>query len=91
MRFGDAFTIRCNDSVQTVQKVSKCPTNLTAYEMAAAKKNCSALAPTECESFQYHCVLSEDLKYLVEVCAPSFYIIGRFKHKELGPRNWPCC
>nr|XP_022288226.1 uncharacterized protein LOC111100543 isoform X2 [Crassostrea virginica] len=76
MRFGDAFTIRCNDSVQTVQRVSKCPTNLTAYETAAAKKNCSALAPTECESFQYHCVLSEDLKYLVEVCAPSFYIIG---------------
>ncbi|XP_078316895.1 uncharacterized protein LOC111100072 [Crassostrea virginica] len=77
VRFGDAFTIPCNASVQTLQRVSECPTNLTAYKMAATKKNCSALAPAECKSFEYHCVLSEDLKYLVEVCAPSLYIIDR--------------
>ena len=77
MRIGNAFTIPCNASVQTMQKVLECPTNLSAHEIAAIKKNCSALAPSECKSFQYHCVLSEDLKYLVEVCAPSFYIIGK--------------
>ncbi|XP_078323059.1 uncharacterized protein LOC144622286 isoform X2 [Crassostrea virginica] len=74
----NAFTIPCNASLQTLQKVSECPMNLTSYQTAARKKNCSSSYSdvAKCDSFQYHCVLSEDLEYLVEVCAPSFYIIG---------------
>lgn len=73
----EAFTRPCNVSQQTVTPVSKCPTNLSSYETAAQNKNCSFLAEEAhgCEPLQYHCVLSEDLKYAIEVCAPSINII----------------
>lgn len=72
-----AFTKPCNVSLQTVQFVSKCPTNQTSYEIAARNKNCSSLLREVpgCDSIQYHCVLSEDLQNAVEVCAPSINII----------------
>lgn len=55
-----------------------CPSDISAYEEAVQKKNCSSLAPDTqtCQSFQYHCVLSDDLKNAIEVCAPSMLIIG---------------
>lgn len=73
----EAFTRPCNVSQQTVTPVSKCPTNLSSYETAAQNKNCSFLAEEAlgCEPLHYHCVLSEDLKYAIEVCAPSINII----------------
>lgn len=73
----EAFTRPCNVSQQTVTLVSKCPTNLSSYETAAKNKNCSLFAEEAkgCKPLQYHCVLSEDLKYAIEVCAPSIYII----------------
>lgn len=69
-------------SQQTVTPVPKCPTNLSSYETAAKNKNCSFLAEEAqgCEPLQYHCVLSEDLKYAIEVCAPSIYIIGKYSY-----------
>lgn len=70
-------------SISTVRRVSMCPSNIPAYIEAAKKMNCSSLAPDAeiCHSFEYHCVLSDDLKYAVEVCAPSIHIIGRYyKH-----------
>lgn len=72
-----AFTKPCNVSLQTVQFVSKCPTNQSSYEIAARNKNCSSLLREVqgCDSIQYHCVLSEDLQNAVEVCAPSINII----------------
>lgn len=74
----DAFIIPCMASNSTVRRVSMCPSNITAYIEAAKKKNCSSLSPDaeRCHSFQYHCVLSDDLKYAVEVCAPPIVIIG---------------
>lgn len=74
----DAFILSCNASLQTVRRVTKCPSNISAYEEAEEKKNCSSLAPDAqtCQSFQYHCVLSDDLNYAIEVCAPSMYIVG---------------
>lgn len=74
----DAFIVSCNASLQTVTRVTMCPSDLSAYEKAVRKKNCSSLAPDiqTCQSFQYHCVLSDDLKYAIEVCAPSMIIIG---------------
>lgn len=72
-----AFTKPCNVSLQTIQFVSKCPTNQSSYEIAAMNKNCSSLLREVpgCDSIQYHCVLSEDLQNAVEVCAPSINII----------------
>lgn len=66
-------------SISTVRRVSMCPSNIPAYIEAAKKMNCSSLAPDadRCRSLEYHCVLSDDLKYAVEVCAQSIYIIGR--------------
>lgn len=74
----DAFIVSCNASLQTVTRVTMCPSDLSAYEKAVRKKNCSSLAPDiqTCQSFQYHCVLSDDLQYAIEVCAPSMIIIG---------------
>nr|XP_022286623.1 uncharacterized protein LOC111099587 isoform X2 [Crassostrea virginica] len=73
----DSFTRPCNASLQTVQRVSECPINHSSYEKAVKRKNCSAQASTvKCHSFQYHCVLSDKMDYLVEVCAPSLNVIG---------------
>ncbi|XP_078320401.1 heat shock 70 kDa protein 12A-like [Crassostrea virginica] len=76
--FVDSFIERCNASLLTVKHVSECPTDLTSYERAAKQMNCQNLAIdfTKCKRFQYHCVLSEDLTSLVEVCAPSIGIVG---------------
>lgn len=74
----DAFTKPCNSSVQTVKSVKTCPSSGSSYKKAAKEKNCSSLAGEahECQSFEYHCVLSDDRKYAIEVCAPSIYIVG---------------
>nr|XP_022303932.1 heat shock 70 kDa protein 12A-like isoform X2 [Crassostrea virginica] len=76
--FVDSFTERCNASLLTVKHVSECPTDLTSYERSAKQMNCQNLPInfTNCKRFEYHCVLSEDLTSLVEVCAPSIGIVG---------------
>lgn len=62
----------------TVTRVEMCPTNMSAYEEAAKKKNCLKIAEAQtCKSFEYHCVLNDYLNYAIEVCAPSLLIIGR--------------
>lgn len=74
----DAFTIPCEASLKTVKRVTRCPSDSITYDEAVKAKNCSAVAAEAqaCSSFEYHCVLSEDYEYAVEVCAPSFLIIG---------------
>lgn len=74
----DAYTKACNSSVQTVKRVETCPSSVSSYKKAAKEKNCSSLAgkALECQSFEYHCVLSDDRKYAIEVCAPSINIVG---------------
>lgn len=76
----DAFTKPCNASLQTLRFVSKCPNDRASFETASNQKNCTAFDTHGqiCQSFQYHCVLSDDLKRIVEDCAPSIYIIGKY-------------
>lgn len=71
----DAFTKPCNASLQTLNFVSKCPED--KVETASKQKNCTAFNThgKNCQPLQYHCVLSDDLKHIVEVCAPSINII----------------
>lgn len=85
----EAYRDSCNMSVATISVVSECPTNVSSYKEAVRNKNCSSLAADarHCTSFQYHCVLSEDLKNAVEVCAPSINIIGKKKATLLS--QWP--
>lgn len=75
----DAFTAPCNVSVLTMMNVTKCPSTLSSYKEAAMKKNCLSWASEtqDCRSFEYHCVLSDDFKYAIEVCAPSILIIDK--------------
>lgn len=58
--------------------MTTCPSSNSSYEAAAAKKNCLSIAADnqQCESFEYHCVLSNDMTHAVEVCAPYLKIIG---------------
>lgn len=81
MEVQDTLITPCYASVQTVRIVSMCPADMSSYEEAVNKKNCLALAAygQDCQNLQYHCVLSEDLKYAIEVCAPSSYIIGMLR------------
>lgn len=74
-----AYTVPCNASIHTITHVTTCPLTMSSFEAAAARKNCSLLAANlhRCSSFEYHCVLSDDLKYAIEVCAPSINTIGR--------------
>lgn len=75
--FSEAFTAPCNASLQTIRTVPTCPANLSLFEAAARRKNCSALAANakDCKSFEFHCVLGEDLRSAIELCAPSINII----------------
>nr|XP_034332378.1 uncharacterized protein LOC117691129 [Crassostrea gigas] len=74
----DAYRKPCNASLETVSRVTACPSSNSSYEAAAAEKNCLSIAADhqQCESFEYHCVLSDDMTHAVEVCAPYFNIIG---------------
>lgn len=78
--FPEAFTEPCIASLKTITNMTRCPANLSSFEAAARRKNCSSLAggARNCKSFQYHCVLGEDLMSAIELCAPSIYIIGRY-------------
>lgn len=79
MQIIDAFIKPCNASVHTVRKVAMCPSSNVSYKKAAMKKNCPSLSADalKCRSFEYHCVLSDDRKYAIEVCAPSINKVGK--------------
>lgn len=73
--------IYCKEAVNSVEKVTSCPTSKTEWNIAALRKNCSRLASrqncvNENEKFQYHCVINGMRNTLVEVCAPTRIIFG---------------
>ncbi|XP_056000385.1 uncharacterized protein LOC125654531 isoform X2 [Ostrea edulis] len=68
----------CEISLDTVSRVSKCPTNKEEYEYDAKRKNCSQYNNARCPPLLYHCVWNDNTTYLVEVCAALRYIsIGK--------------
>lgn len=78
MLITDAFTKPCDASVETVKRIDMCPSSKMSYEIAVKKKNCLSLSRNAqiCDSFEYHCVLSDDREHAIEVCAPSINIVG---------------
>ncbi|XP_052710892.1 uncharacterized protein LOC128185302 [Crassostrea angulata] len=70
----------CKDAVESVEKVSSCPTSKEQWDKAASKKRCweKALKQT-CsapEKFVYHCVINGYGNATLEVCAPERLILG---------------
>lgn len=75
----------CLESKKTLEKVSTCPTNDTAFKERSEKKNCNILSTCAGKPLVYHCVLSEGM--IVEVCAPRTLITGwccPFYNEKLG-------
>ncbi|XP_048740444.2 cell death abnormality protein 1-like isoform X2 [Ostrea edulis] len=66
----------CKISLDTLSRVSKCPTNQEEYESEAKRKNCFQYNNAKCPPLLYHCVWNDNTTYLVEVCAASRFILG---------------
>lgn len=60
----------CAQSLMTKQYVSSCPQTKTAWDEAAARKNCSAVKQscTSPDNFVYHCLANSYQSKLIEVC-----------------------
>ncbi|XP_062612602.1 uncharacterized protein LOC134274340 [Saccostrea cucullata] len=77
----------CEESLRTIAYVSACPTDFKEYQAAAIKKNCRQYNQT-CRSFEYHCVLNDDMTRVIEVCAPWRYIqSGKCTEFNIGLRS----
>lgn len=74
-KVSQGFEIPCNASNSTMKIVQFCPLDEQTYIESAKKKNCTAIL-NNCKSFEYHCLSNRQRTALIEVCAPSLYIIG---------------
>lgn len=74
----------CPESVPTVSVVPRCPSNAKEWVSAAKQKNCNELGRiqtcTNPAKFVYHCVLNKQATQLLEVCAPTWFLTGKYKH-----------
>lgn len=74
----------CPESISTVSTVNRCPSNVAEWKSAAKKKSCNDLGQlqscTAADDFVYHCVLNKDATMLLEVCAPTYLMPGKYKH-----------
>lgn len=72
--------IYCKEAVQSVEKVSSCPTSKEQWDNAARRKNCWEKAlKQKCtipKKFVYHCVINGYGNATLEVCAPERLILG---------------
>lgn len=70
----------CIWSKQTVEKVKSCPASIFEWERRKEIRKCSLLAQnqncTDVSNFEYHCVIDESGKALIEVCASAYIING---------------
>lgn len=82
-----SFSLLCPESIPTVSVVSRCPANVKEWASAAERKSCGQLRKiqncSKAENFVYHCVLNKDATQLLEVCAPRFFLMGKFKEDFL--------
>ena len=66
----------------------RCPSNEKEWISAAERKNCSALENCQTcskdRSFVYHCVLNKNATELVEVCAPIWYMSGKYWNTKVS-------
>lgn len=73
----------CPESIPTVSIVNRCPSSATEWVSAAKRKSCNDLGQlqscTKADDFVYHCVLNKDATMLLEVCAPTYLMSGKYK------------
>lgn len=66
--------------METLVEVPHCPQNRKEWDIAAAEKNCESIATkqtcTESSKFVYHCLMNEWANGTVEVCAPTWFLLG---------------
>lgn len=65
----------CEESGATAKNVHSCPKTAREWNVAAEKKSCRNITHS-CSSFEYHCVLNAWRNETIEVCAPSWSIVG---------------
>lgn len=74
----------CPESVSTVSVVPRCPSNAKEWVSAAKQKSCNELGRiqtcTSPDKFVYHCVLNKQATQLLEVCAPTWFLTGKYKN-----------
>lgn len=72
--------IHCKEAVESVERVSSCPTSKEQWDKASSRKKCweKALEQTcsDPEKFVYHCVINGYGNATLEVCAPERLILG---------------
>lgn len=66
---------KCNESKATAKIVNACPKTAREWNEAAKKKGCRNIT-NSCTSFEYHCVMNAWRNETIEVCAPSWSIVG---------------
>lgn len=75
----------CIYSNATVENVTSCPKNATAFKERSEKKKCYVYPHCQSKQLVYHCTRYDD--GLADVCAPKNKITGKcctFFEKELG-------
>lgn len=80
--FKVSVSLMCPESVPTVSFVSRCPSNAKEWKSASFRKRCDDVGKiqkcTKAENFVYHCVLNDEATALLEVCAPLYFISGKY-------------
>lgn len=71
----DADINECNELISTTKIVNSCPKTAREWNEAAKKKGCRNITHS-CTSFEYHCVMNAWRNETIEVCAPSWSIVG---------------
>lgn len=71
MKIISGISVSCPISPSTVEIVGGCPDSKEKWRLAAARKNCTAIASQcdEPDKLVYHCVINEYANKTLEVCA----------------------
>lgn len=75
------ISVSCPISPSTVEIVGGCPDSKEKWRLAAARKNCTAIASQcdEPDKLVYHCVINEYANKTLEVCAYwKIIVLGLF-------------
>ncbi|XP_062586986.1 uncharacterized protein LOC134248588 isoform X1 [Saccostrea cucullata] len=81
LKIKTCYPKQCIESFPTIKEVKQCPMTEEAWQNAAKKKRCDALANLqtcvpEPGRFVYHCLVNQWENGTVEVCAPIWILTG---------------
>ena len=78
--YGPVSSMPSPASNRTVKMVAECPKSIDEWKDREKMKHCSSITQdiTSKSKLRYHCVLNGDGTHLIEVCAPSKYVHGKY-------------